>query len=165
LLSHLRECHDCQRRFFALARIDRLLRERGERMRRKRSRTWYAGFAAAVAAVVVAVTIALPRSHATAFTFALKGVDGSIVARAEINPADAENQSISFLAQGLPTTADDTYSLWTASPQTKRPLLVGRFMISHAGVCRARFNLAGTRHPSRFWITPATDPSVVVAAT
>jgi hypothetical protein len=38
-------------------------------------------------------------------------------------------------------------------------------MVSHKGECRARFNLPGRRRPSRFWITPSTQPSVTVAST
>lgn len=167
LLAHLRDCHDCQRQFFLLARIDRLLRQQGSRIRARRSRLRRAGLAAAaaLAAALAAAALLLPRSHSTPAAFALKGVDGSVVARAQLRPADTENQSISFVAQGLPTAPTDTYLLWTTTPGTQRPLLVGRFMVNHTGACRTRFNLAGTQHSSRFWITPSTDPAVVVAGT
>lgn len=166
LLAHVRECHDCQRQFFVLARIDRLLRQQGAKIRARRSRFRYA-FAAmvTVAAVVAAVVLMLPRNHDATPTFALRGVGGSVVARAQLHRADTENQSIAFVAQGLPTAPTGTYLLWTTSPDTQRPLLVGRFMVNHTGACRTRFNLAGTRHESRFWITPATDPALVVAGT
>ena len=166
LLAHLRACHDCQRQFFRLSRIDRLLRQRGTSLRRKRTRFRSAFVASAAIAAAVAAVFpqVLPTEHPPP-SFALRGSDGTVVARAQLDRADAENQSISFLAQGLPTAPTDTYLLWTTSPQTKRPLLVGRFMVSHTGACRTRFNLAGTRHSSRFWITPSSDPAVVVAAT
>jgi hypothetical protein len=167
LLAHMRECHDCQRQFFFLARIDRLLRQKGTKMRARRARTRYAfaATAAIAAAAIAAFALMLPRNHSTALSFTLRGVDGSVVARAQLNRADAENQSIAFVAQGLPTAPTDTYLLWTTSSGTRQPLLVGRFMVNHTGACRTRFNLAGTRHSSRFWITPSTDPAVVVAGT
>jgi hypothetical protein len=167
LLAHLRDCHDCQRRLFVLARIDRLLRQRGTKIRARRSRLRHAGFAAAavIAGALAAVALMIPRNHSVPISFALRGVDGSVVARAQIHRADAENQSVAFVAQGLPTAPTDTYLLWTTSPGTKRPLLVGRFMVNHSGACRTRFNLAGTQQPSRFWITPSTDPVVAVAGT
>jgi hypothetical protein len=167
LLAHLRGCHDCQRQFFALARIDRLLRQQGAKIRERRSRFRYTVSATAIvaAAAVAAIALMLPRGHSASLTFALRGVDGSVVAHAQLRRADAENQSIAFVAQGLPTAPTDTYLLWTTSPGSLQPLLVGRFMVSHAGACRTRFNLAGTQHSSRFWITPSTDPAVVVAGT
>jgi hypothetical protein len=167
LLAHLRECHDCQRQFFALARIDRLLRQRGTRIRARRSRFRYAFSATATvtAAAVAAVALMIPRNHSVPISFALRGVDGSVVARAQLHRADAENQSVAFVAQGLPTAPTDTYLLWTTSSGTRQPLLVGRFMVNHTGACRTRFNLAGTQQPSRFWITPSTDPAVAVAGT
>lgn len=167
LLAHLRECHDCQRRLFALARIDRLLRQRGAKIRRSRSRIRHALAATATIAAAAAAVAAfgLPRHHTTPASFALRGLGGSVVARAEIHRADSENQAIAFVAQGLPTVPTDTYLLWTTSPGMAKPLLVGRFMVNHSGACRTRFNLAGTRHPARFWITRSTDPAVVVAGT
>jgi hypothetical protein len=167
LLAHLRDCHDCQRQFFVLARVDRLLRQRGAQIRARRSRLRLGALAAAAAAAatLTATALLLPRGDGTPLTFALRGVDGSVVARAQLHPADAENQSIAFVAQDLPTAPTDTYLLWTTAPDTKRPLLVGRFMVNHTGACRTRFNLAGTRHSSRFWITPSSDPAVVVAET
>lgn len=168
LLAHLRECHDCQRHLFVLARIDRLLRHKGAKMRTRRSRVRYAlaGTATISAAAVAAfVLMMLPRSHTAPLSFALRGIDGSVLARAQLDRADSENQSIAFVTHGLPTAPTNTYLLWTTAPDSKRPLLVGRFMVNHTGACRARFNLAGTRHPSRFWITPSSDPAVVVAGT
>jgi hypothetical protein len=165
LLAHLRECHDCQRRLFTLARIDRLLRQRGTKIRARRSRLRSALSAAAAigAGAIAVVALTLPLHHNAPLSFTLRGVDGSAVARAQIQRADSENQSIAFVAQGLPTAPTDTYLLWTTSPDRSQPLLVGRFMVNHTGACRARFNLAGTHHSSRFWITPSTDPAVVVA--
>jgi anti-sigma-K factor RskA len=166
LLAHLRACHDCQRQFFLLARIDRLLRQRAAKVRRRaRLRQAVATTATIAAAAVAVVALMLPRNQPAPLAFALRGVDGSVVAHAQLRPADAENQSIAFVTEGLPTAPTDTYLLWTSSSGTKRPLLVGRFMVNHTGACRTRFNLAGTRRPSHFWITPSTDPAVVVAGT
>lgn len=164
LLAHVGRCHRCQRQLFLLSHVDRLLRQR-----RKARRCWRSLAApaiAVVAAAAIAAAIALPLRHAAApARFALKTDGGSIVARAQVERADAENGSIAFVAKGLPTQPSDTYLLWTQEPDNGDPVVVGRFMVSHTGACRTRFNLPGTRHPSRFWITPSTQPSTIVAST
>ncbi len=162
LLAHVGGCHRCQRQLFLLARVDRLLRQRQPR-RRGRSRRALALVAVGVAAIAA---VALPQRHAAApARFALRTVDGSIVARARVEHADAENEAIAFVAEGLPTRPSDTYLLWTRGPADGKPILVGRFMVSHEGECRARFNLPGTGRPGRFWITPSTEPTAIVAST
>ena len=165
LLAHVRGCHRCQRQLFLLSRVDRLLRQR-----QPRARAWWrlvsaVGLAAAIAAVVT-VAVLLPQRHsASAAQFALKTKAGAIVARARIERADAENESIAFVAKGLPSRPTDTYLLWTRGTNDAEPVIVGRFMVSHRGACRARFNLPGTRQPGHFWITPSTEPAAIVAST
>ncbi len=165
LLAHVGRCHRCQRQLFLLSRVDRLLRQRRSRPR-GRGRLRVALAVAAVASAAIAVALALPHRDAVApARLALKTEDGSIVARAQIERADAENEAIAFVAEGLRTRPSDTYLLWTRRPDKGDPIVVGRFMVSHKGECRARFNLAGTRHSGRFWITPSTQPDAIVAST
>jgi hypothetical protein len=90
---------------------------------------------------------------------------GAIVARAQLQRGEAENDSLAFAAKGLPTRRSDTYLLWTQGASDGQPVLVGRFMVSHRGECRARFDLPGSRHSGRFWITPSTEPAAIVAST
>ena len=165
LLAHLARCHRCQRQLFLLSRVDRLLRRRRPRARRLGRVVAAVGLAAAIAAVAV-VAVLLPQRHtASAAQFALKTKAGAIVARARIERADAENESIAFVAKGLPSRPTDTYVLWTQGTNDSEPVIVGRFMVSHRGACRARFNLPGTRQPDQFWITPSTEPAAIVAST
>ena len=165
LLAHLAGCHRCQRQLFLLSRVDRLLRQRRPRARRLRRVVAALALAGAIAAAV-AVVIMLPQRHtASAAQFALKTKAGAIVARARIERADAENESIAFVAKGLPSRPTDTYVLWTQGTNGGEPVIVGRFMVSHRGACRARFNLPGTRQPGQFWITPSTEPAAIVAST
>lgn len=166
LLAHVNACHLCQARLFSLTRIDRALRRSRNRRTQFPTRDRVAASAAAAAAVVAAVFFGLdhgrsgPRSH---FTF--RTSSGAVVANASITRGDGANESVALVAHGLPADEVDTYVLWTSSPDSGRAVLIGRFMVSHQGECRARFNLAGRRHSSRFWITPAGAPAAVVATT
>jgi hypothetical protein len=165
LLVHVSSCHRCQRQLFLLFRVDRLLRRRRPRARRLRRVLPSLALAGAIAAAA-AVVVMLPQRHAAPVArFALKTSAGAIVARAQIERADAENESIAFVAEGLPSKPTDTYLLWTRGPADGEPVVVGRFMVSHRGACRARFNLPGTRQPGQFWITPSTEPAAIVAST
>jgi anti-sigma-K factor RskA len=165
LLAHVGSCHRCQRQLFLLSRVDRLLRQRRPRARGHR-RSLVALAVACVVAAAIALAVALPQRHATSpARFALRSGGGAIVARAEIRPGDGENESMAFVAKGLPARPTDTYLLWTEGPDNGEPVVVGRFMVSHAGECRARFNLPGTRRPGRFWITPSKEPAAIVAST
>ena len=162
LLAHVGSCHRCQRQLFLLSRVDRLLRRRRPHARRRPLALVIAG----VVAAAITASLALPQRHSVApARFVLRTDAGAIVARAQIQRADAENESLAFVAKGLPTRPSDTYLLWTQGPDSGEPVIVGRFMVSHRGECRARFNLPGTRHPGRFWITPSTEPAAIVATT
>jgi hypothetical protein len=163
LLAHVSSCHRCQRQLFLLSRVDRLLRQRrpGAQSRRR-----LMGAFAIACLAAVAIAVAIPQRHASSVArFALRTDDGAVVARGRIERADAENESIAFVAHGLPTRPTDTYLLWTQGPDTGEPVMVGRFMVSHSGECRARFNLPGTARPGRFWITPSKEPTAIVAST
>ena len=166
LLAHLAACHRCQRQLFLLSRVDRLLRQRRPRVRQQ-GRVVAALALAGVIAVAAAALVVHPQRHTTASTpqFALKTKAGAIVARARIERLDAENESIAFVAEGLPSRRTDTYVLWTQATRKSQPVIVGRFMVSDRGACHARFNLPGTRRPSQFWITPTTEPAAIVAST
>jgi hypothetical protein len=166
LLAHLAGCHRCQRQLFLLSRVDRLLRQRRPRARRLGRVAAALALAGAIAAAAAAVVM-LPQRHTAASTaqFALKTKAGAIVAHAQIERGDAENESIAFVAKGLPSRPTDTYLLWTHGTNDYEPVIVGRFMVSQRGACRARFNLPGTRRPGQFWITPSTEPAAIVAST
>jgi hypothetical protein len=165
LLAHVRSCHRCQRQLFLLSRVDRILRQRQPRLHARRRLFSALGLAAVIAAAA-AIAILLPQRHtASAAQFALKTKAGAIVARARIERADTENESIAFVAKGLPSRPTDTYVLWTQGTNGGEPVVVGRFMVSHRGECRTRFNLPGTGQPGQFWITPSTEPAAIVAST
>ena len=164
LLAHVGSCHRCQQQLFLLSRVDRLLRQRRPSQARRRLPLALA-MAALVAAVITAF-VALPqRQSAAPARFLLRTDAGSVVARAQVQRGDAENDSLAFVAKGLPTRPSDTYLLWTQGTRDGGPVILGRFMVTHRGECRARFNLPGTRHSGRFWITPSTEPSAIVAST
>ena len=165
LLAHVGSCHRCQRQLFLLSRVDRLLRQRRSQPRSRRSLPVAFVVACVVAAVLAVAVPLLQQQTASPGRFALKTDSGAIVARAQIQRADAENESIAFVAEGLPSRPMDTYLLWTDGPENGKPVVVGRFMVSHRGECRARFNLPGTRRPGRFWITPSNEPAAIVATT
>ncbi len=167
LLAHVGTCHRCQQQLFLLSRVDRLLRQRRPRPAEvSRRRSLGALAIAAVIAAAIATALSLPQRRAPGpARFTLKTDAGSVVARARIEGGDAENESLAFVAKGLPARPTDTYLLWTQGPSSREPVVVGRFMVSHTGECRARFNLPGTTHSGRFWITPSTEPAAIVAST
>jgi hypothetical protein len=165
LLAHVGSCHRCQRQLFLLSRVDRLLRQRRSQPRRHRPLRAALVIACVVAAVLAVVAALLQRQAASPARFTLKTDSGAIVARAQIQRSDAETESIAFVAKGLRSTPTDTYLLWTEAPENGKPVVVGRFMVSHRGECRARFNLPGTHRPARFWTTPSTEPAAIVAST
>jgi anti-sigma-K factor RskA len=167
LLAHVGSCHACQRQLFLLSRVDRLLRQRRPRASRRRRRFLGALAAVvAVAAAALAIAVAVPTGHRSApARFALKTPDGSVVARAQLQRSDPENESLALVAEGLPTRPSDMYLLWTTGSADGDPVVIGRFMVNHSGACRARFNLPGTQQSGHFWVTPATQPTAVVAST
>lgn len=170
LLAHVANCHLCQARLFRLARVDRVLRGSRKPSHQGRARlqlvTLAAASVAAVAAAVGVFVVAGHRPVSQPAVLALHTLSGKVVAHALITPVDGANQSIALVAHHLTTGNTSMYSLWTRAPGGgRRAVLVGQFMVSHDGECRARFNLAGLRHSAQFWITRATAPTAVIAAT
>lgn len=166
LLAHVNECHECQAQLFRLARVDRVLRGTRRIRRRHRlplARTAAAAVATLAAAVTAAAVVHPPRRAPTPVS--LRTPSGEVVATASIARGDSENEALALVAHGLPAHPADTYALWTRAPRTGRSVLVGRFMVSHDGECRARFNLPGAHHPHTFWIAPVGSPADVVAST
>jgi len=169
LRAHVAACHACQRQLFLLGRVDRLLRQ-GRRNADHPlrgifvSRRWIAPLPALGAAAALALVLFLPRSP-SAHGFVLRTVDGRAVARATIARADQSNVEISLAAHGLPRARGDELVLWTRPGDGADAIPVGRFMVDHSGSCRARFNLPTSGRWTRFWVTPSSDPSVVIATT
>jgi hypothetical protein len=164
LLAHVRGCHACQRQLFLLSRVDRLLRGRRPARRPGAVRLLRLGGAAAAAAAIAALLVVTHARGAQAASFALRSDSGALLARARIEPADAQNESVALAANGLPARSTESYLLWTEGSDGD-PALVGRFMVNHRGECRARFNLPGAHHGGRFWITPSQEPAAIVAST
>ena len=169
LLTHVANCHLCQARLFRLARVDRVLRVSGRRPARQRRRGRLTLAAAGVAAVAAAAGVFVLPSHPPVTrpaSLALHTLSGKVVAHASITPADGANQSIALVAHHLTTRGASMYSLWTRAPGGRgRAVLIGQFMVSNGGECRARFNLAGLHHSAQFWITRAATPTAVIATT
>ncbi len=167
LLAHVAACHDCQQQLFRLYRVDRMLRtarpcgRRGQRLVSLLGIT--AAAAAAVAAVVLFGLVRSPTGQTTAFV--LHTADGRALARAVIRRADDANDRIVFVARGMPVHAGDRYLLWTKTDKGRSRVPVGTFMVSRTGACRASFRLPASGHWAGFWVTPASDSSLVVAST
>ncbi len=169
LLAHVAACHDCQRQLFLLGRVDRALRGAAVARRKERRRLgkgrWLRFPSGLVAAAVAAVLVLLLLPHHTAVReFTLRAAAGQPIGRAILDHSDAENMSLTLVARGLPAHGGDTFVLWAAG-EGQLHTTVGRFMVSHNGSCRARFNLPGGRSWVRFWITSPGHPNAVVATT
>lgn len=168
LLAHIASCHDCQRRLFLLGRADRALRGASaarRKERRLRRGHWLrvpTGLVAAAAAVLV-VMLTLPR-QAAPHQFTLRTAEGQAIGHAIISRFDGENTSLTLVARDLPARRGSVYLLW-ASRDGHGATTIGRFMVSAAGTCRARFNLPGGRSWARFWVTPRGRPRAVIATT
>lgn len=170
LLAHVAICHACQRQLFLLEQVDRLLRETAvaeQRAAARAGRRWARSPAAVAAAAVAAAAAALfagalagPQGR----DLTLRSVSGKVVGHARLTPADRDNISVLLVTDGLPVRHDPTYVLW-ARGTSASARVVGRFMISSSGSCRARFNLPANRRWMRLWITPPARPDTIVAAT
>ena len=126
LLAHVGSCHRCQRQLFLLSRVDRLLRQRRPRERRLGRVVAALAVVGAIAAAAV-VAVILPQRHTPATAqFALKTKAGAIVARAQIEHGDTKNESIAFVAKGLPSRPTDTYLLWTQGNNDAEPVIGAR---------------------------------------
>ena len=170
LLAHVAACHDCQRRLFSLGHVDRALRGAAGARRRQRRRTrtvrWLrfpAGLVAATAAAAI-VAMVVVHHHGDLRQLTLRTASGQPIGRAILDRSDAQNTSLTLVAQGLPARRSGMFVLW-ASSSDGGATSVGRFMVSRSGGCRARFNLPGGRSWARFWVAPPGRPGAVVATT
>ncbi|MEZ5102742.1 MAG: hypothetical protein R3C15_23720 [Thermoleophilia bacterium] len=165
LLRHVRACHACQRRLFALERVDRALRQPGTAPAaagpRRRRRAAFA-VAAAVAAGVLAWSLA-PAGDGWSRELALHTASGAVVAHATLVGGRAP--SLTLVADGLPAGADQGYLLWAQLPGAGPGQVVGRFMADPAGRCVVAVPLVRAERHARLWITPADQPDATVAST
>ena len=73
------------------------------------------------------------------------------------------NASLALTARGMPVDLGYIFVLWASDDRSS--MQVGRFMVDRSGSCRARFNLPEDHAWTRFWVTEAGTPAVVVAST
>ncbi len=167
LLAHVRACADCQRQLFLLGRVDRMLRNSasaGAAAPRRRPAARQLLAAAAVVVAAAAATLALflpPKAHTHAFM--LRTASGRSVGQAVIGSSDAHNASLALTARGMPLDRSHQFVLWASDDRSS--MQVGRFMVDRSGSCRARFNLPANHPWTRFWVTEAGTPAVIVAST
>ncbi len=164
LLSHVRECAECQRQLFLLGRVDRALRDSSHaRSRRGPRRTLLAGTAAAAAvAAAAALAILLPSSSHT-HPMMLRTASGTVVGEATMTHADARNVSLSLTAHGLPVARGHMFVLWAADRGST--MQVGRFMADPTGEAHVRFNLPASHDWKKLWVTRAGDAHAMIAST
>lgn len=170
LLAHVAGCHECQRQLFRLERVDRLLREtataeRTPASRHRRRRLPLAAVGAVALVAAASMLVVVPGKRAEDYAMTLHAPSGQTVGHARLSPADRRNVSVLLETTGLPTRRGYTYLLWAQDATTSKRWLVGRFMVSPAGACRASFNLPADRHWHRLWVTPPAQPQTVVAET
>jgi hypothetical protein len=168
LLAHVSGCHACQRQLFLLGRVERLLRQgRPAATRRRRAPLPLIGritILATAAAAALALVLHIPKGPA-AEAFVLRSGDGRAVARATVAREDRSNLDLLLVARDMRRNGGDQFLLWAQGRGEAGGVSVGRFMVDRTGSCRAHFNLPTGRRWSRFWVTPASTPSVVVATT
>lgn len=169
LLAHVSGCHACQRQFFLLGRVERLLRQsrpRAESSARRPliDRSSVSLLATLVAAAAVALVLFLPRAPGS-HGMVLRSADGKAVARATIAHPDESNVEVSLVARGMKPMGGDQFLLWAQPDLQAGTRRVGRFMVDPSGSCRAHFNLPGGQHWTRLWVTPAANPRQIVAST
>lgn len=169
LLAHIAACHDCQRQLFLLGRVDRALRSaaaarRNERRRHRRGRRLrLPGGLVAAAVAALAIVLFLPHQSG-AQQFTLRAAGGQAIGRATLQREDRQNTSLTLVARGLSVRRGDTYLLW-ATGDSRRAMVVGRFMVAPNGTCRARFNLPGRSSWTHFWVTRPGRPHAAIATT
>jgi hypothetical protein len=170
VLAHVAGCHACQRQLFLLGRVDRLLRQAQPKKNGRPARARLAGIravaplAAVGAVVAVALVFVLPGSP-DGRGFVLRTADGHAVGRATLVRADRSNVEVSLVARVMPRDGSDQFLLWAQSEDGVNATTVGRFMVDRRGECRAHFNLPANHRWTRFWLSPSSDPALVVAAT
>jgi len=169
VLAHVAGCHACQRQLFLLGRVDRLLRQarstNGRPARARLAGTRAVPLLAAVGAVVAVALVFLLPGPPDGRGFVLRTADGHAVGRATLVRADRSNVEVSLVARVMPRAGSDQFLLWAQSEDGVDATSVGRFMVDRRGECRAHFNLPANHRWIRFWLSPSSDPSLVVAAT
>ena len=163
LLAHVNTCHACQQQLFRLNRVDRILRANATQTTRRRlSRRWYG---VAVTAVAAAFILVVPgRGHQPRGQI-LRSATGATMGHATLSKTDAQNLAVLLELHGVKMTSGDVYVLWTRSTASPRPVPVGRFMVDASGSCKAHFTLPSRSQWTRFWVTPPSHPSLVLATT
>ena len=167
LLVHLRGCQACQRQLFLLTRVDRMRREAASSRRASTERSMFGRRRLPLLASLVAILAVLPFIPRKPIppAIVLQSADGRAVMRATIGRADEANLDLAVVASGFSTRSGDQFVLWTRVDGGDGPAVVGRFMVDRSGFCRAHFNLPAGERWTRFWVTPASDSSRVVATT
>jgi hypothetical protein len=161
LLTHVRECADCQRQLFLLGRVDRALRDSAPARRRRRPLPYLAAAAVAVAAAAAALAVFLPSSPHV-HTMMLRTASGQVVGEATMRHADAHNVSLSLSAHGLPVASGHMFVLWASDAGST--MEVGHFIADPKGGARVRFNLPASHDWSHLWVTRAGDAHAMVAS-
>lgn len=169
LLAHVAGCHACQRQLFLLGRVDRLLRHarptNGRPARRRLTNTRAVALLAALGATVAVALAFIVDGSPGGRGFVLRTADGQAVGRATLVRSDRSNVEVSLVARVMPRAGSDQFLLWAQSEDGVGATSVGRFMVDRRGECRAHFNLPANHRWVRFWLSPSSDPSLVVAAT
>ena len=164
LLSHVRDCADCQRQLFLLGRADRLLRDRAGAQRPQQRLRRVGLLAAAVAAAATAAVFALLLpGPGSAHAFTLRTAAGQAVGQAEMGHSDGHNLSLAFTAHGLPLNRSHMFALWARADGAS--MKVGEFMVDASGGCRVDFNVPTTHDWARFWVAQPKNAAAVVAST
>ncbi len=133
-----------------------------ELRRRPTAHHWLAAAAVAVAVAAATLAVFLPQGAHT-HAFLLRTASGRSVGEALMGRSDAQNASLALNARGMPLDRSHQFVLWASDDRSS--MQVGRFMVDRSGSCRARFNLPTDHAGTRFWVTEAGRPAVVVAST
>lgn len=164
LLAHVRSCHACQQQTFRLNRIDRILRAAAPRQRRLRI-PWRVSGAIIAAAAAVAIVVTSPARRTEIPVQVLHSTNGATVGQTRLTRADSENLDLSLELHGIKMTGGDVYVLWTRAVGSPQSVPVGRFMVDARGSCKAHFTLPVGTSWTTFWVTPPSQPSLVLATT
>jgi hypothetical protein len=170
LRRHVARCHDCQRQLFLLQRVDRLLRSRppSATKRRRVARTGrrFALLVAGAVAATLLFTLSEPRAPTVRELTFRSSAGVGVVVRGSLEPRDAANAVLTIVGRGLPhEDGNANFLVWGRAVPRSEPVVVGRFMADPRGECRARFTISGERRWVRFWVTPVSSPSSIVAVT
>jgi hypothetical protein len=169
LLTHVRDCADCQRQLFLLGRVDRFLRDSAsarQTTRAPRRRTGRLILLAATVAVAAAAALLTPfvSHHSGGKRMMLRTASGELVAEAVMGHSDARNVSLDLTAHGLPVGRGHMFVLW-AGNNGSASMPVGRFMVDRTGSCRVRFSLPASHAWESLWVSLPGRPASVVAST